>query len=204
MSDVLSLCDHSGAWSKPWLDAGYTVRRIDLQDGENVITLPYLPTPPRVILAAPPCDHLANSGARWWASKGEAALLEAMSVVDACLRMVAIYRPKVWALENPCGRLSRFIGPHAHSFNPCDYGDPYTKRTLLWGEFTMPQKNPVDATEGSKMHLLGQSKARKNLRSKTPGGFAEAFFLANRYQVPTWFRDSKTRLQAGVATAMED
>lgn len=181
MVDVLSLCDHSGVWSEPWVQAGFDVQRIDLQAGTDVRTLPFIRQAPRVILAAPPCDHFANSGARWWAGKGEKALHEGLALVDACLRLVAIYRPAVWALENPCGRLSRFIGKPAHTFNPSDYGDPYTKRTCLWGEFTMPQKNPVAATEGSKMHFLGQSKQRKNVRSKTPEGFAREFFLANRH-----------------------
>src|SRR5208282_1856863 len=108
------------------------------------------------ILAAPPCDHFAVSGARWWADKGEDAVLAGLAIVDACLRAVAIYRPEWWALENPVGRLNRWLGPPAWSFDPCDFGDPYTKRTNLWGHFTPPTPlfvaacNPVEATEGSK------------------------------------------------------
>jgi len=101
--------------------------------------------------------------------------------VDACLRAVAIYRPRVWALENPSGRLSHYLGPPTGSFDPADYGDPYTKRTCLWGDFTLPQKNPVEATEGSKMHRVPPGTNRKNIRSETPKGFAEAFFMANRW-----------------------
>lgn len=184
-STVLSLCDHSGAWSEPWLRAGYEVIRIDLQDKKDVRTLSFMKRAPSVILAAPPCDHLAVSGARWWVSKGETALLDALAVVDACLRAVAIYQPDVWALENPAGRLSKYLGPSQHSFNPADYGDPYTKLTCLWGRFTMPQKNPVLATEGSKMHLIGPGPNRKNLRSKTPQGFSEAFYQANHWLTRT-------------------
>jgi hypothetical protein len=172
------------------------VERVDLQSGRDIRTLPFMRQAPSVILAAPPCDHLANSGARWWAAKGEKALLEAMALVDACLRMVAIYRPVVWALENPSGRLSRFIGKPTATFDPCDYGDPYTKRTCLWGEFTMPQKNPVHPTEGSKMHLVGEIPDRKNIRSRTPEGFAEAFFLANRYQVVPWYEPQRNQVVA--------
>lgn len=183
MPEVLSLCDHSGAWSEPWVQAGYDVVRVDLQNGMDIRTLPFYTRGPSVILAAPPCDHFANSGARWWAGKGDKALHEGLALVDACLRLVTLYRPIVWALENPHGRLSRYLGPPAHTFDPCDYGDPYTKRTCLWGHFTLPQKNPVPATEGSKMHLMGQSKNRKNLRSQTPAGFALEFFRANAWQV---------------------
>lgn len=183
MPDVLSLCDYSGVWSAPWEQAGYEVQRIDLQHGGDVRLLERLTRAPSVILAAPPCDHFALSGARWWASKGQPALLEGLSVVDACLRAVAIYDPYIWALENPAGRLSKYLGKATGSFNPADYGDPYTKRTLLWGKFTMPQKNPVPATLGSKMHLVAPGPNRKNIRSETPRGFTEAFFLANRWLI---------------------
>lgn len=183
MPDVLSLCDYSGVWSDPWEKAGYEVQRIDLQHGGDIRLLERFKRPPSVILAAPPCDHLALSGARWWASKGQSALLEGLSVVDACLRAVAVYDPRVWALENPVGRLSRYLGKATASFDPADYGDPYTKRTCLWGKFTMPQKNPVPATLGSKMHFVGPGPNRKNIRSETPQGFAEAFFLANHWLI---------------------
>jgi hypothetical protein len=65
------------------------------------------------------------------------------------------------------------------TFHPSDYGDPYTKKTLLWGEFNHPIKQPVEPTEGSKMHKIGESKARASRRSATPPGFAQAFFEAN-------------------------
>lgn len=132
------------------------------------------------ILAAPPCTHFAGSGARWWAGKGESALLEGLSVVDACLRIVYVCKPMFWVLENPVGRLSQYLGTPRMYFNPCDYGDPYTKKTCLWGEFNEPKRNPVEATEGSKMHLLPPSPDRWRLRSETPQGFASAFFLANQ------------------------
>jgi hypothetical protein len=100
-------------------------------------------------------------------------------VVDACLRAVAIYRPAWWALENPVGKLRRWLGPPRLYFDPCDYGDPYTKRTCLWGNFNAPYKRPIEATEGSKMHLLPPSDDRAMLRSVTPAGFARAFFEVN-------------------------
>lgn len=181
---ILSLCDHSGNWSRPYEEAGYEVLRVDLQDGQDVRLIRHLGRPVHGILAAPPCDHFAASGARWWAAKGEQAVLDGLAVVDACLRAVAIYRPEWWALENPVGRLRHFLGPPAFTFNPCDFGDPYTKRTHLWGHFTPPvpivsaqARRPVAATLGSKMHRMSSS--RKNERSETPAGFARAFHEAN-------------------------
>lgn len=156
------------------------VRVIDLRGGHDVRLFARLPHRVYGILAAPPCTELASSGARWWQGKGEAALLEALAVVDACLRIIAIHRPAWWALENPIGRLARYLGPPRYRFDPCDFGDPYTKRTCLWGQFNVPVRRPVLPTEGSKMHRLSPSPRRAALRSETPRGFAQAFFEANR------------------------
>jgi hypothetical protein len=43
----------------------------------------------------------------------------------------------------------------------------------------MPEKKPIEPTEGSKMHLLPPSKNRADKRSETPKGFARAVFIAN-------------------------
>jgi hypothetical protein len=177
---ILSLFDYSGAWSQPYVDAGYHVIRVDLKHGQDVrlLKLADIPQPVHGILAAPPCDHFAASGARWWEGKGEAALLDGLALVDATLRLVQVLRPEWWALENPVGRLVDYLGEPVMYFDPCDYGDPYTKRTCLWGRFNadMP-RSPVEPTEGSKMHLMSSS--HKEQRSETPGGFARAFFAAN-------------------------
>lgn len=178
---ILDLCGGTGGWSKPYSDAGYNVRVVDIRDHPlNDVRWEAVPEMPvHGILAAPPCTDLASSGARWWTGKGQRALNDALAVADACLRLVALCRPEWWALENPVGRLSRFYGPPQFAFDPCDFGDPYTKRTHLWGSFTIPELSPVAATEGSKMHLLPPSSDRQALRSETPAGFARAFFEVN-------------------------
>lgn len=184
MKTILSLCDYSGVWSRPYEEAGYGVIRVDLQHGQDVRLLKRLAVPIHGILAAPPCTHLARSGAPHWQAKGEAAILEGMAVVDACLRAVAIYRPEWWALENPIGRLKDYLGEPAFKFDPNQFGDPWTKRTWLWGHFTppMPMFCPsavaVPATLGDV--TTRKSSRDRNGRSKTPEGFARAFFEANR------------------------
>ena len=175
---ILDLCGGTGSWAQPYTDAGYEVKRIDIEEGNDVRLLEYTKNV-QGILAAPPCTHLSASGARWWKGKGQEALLEALSVVDACLRIVQVTKPQWWAIENPVGRLRRYLGPPVHIFNPCDYGDPYTKKTLLWGQFNIPEKTPVQPTEGSKLHRLPPTPDRWKLRSQTPQGFAKAFFKAN-------------------------
>lgn len=185
MPTVLSLCDFSGAWSEPYREAGYDVVRVDLKHGDDVRLLEHLGHPVHGILAAPPCTAFAGSGAQYWPAKDESGeTLAGLALVDACLRAVALYRPTWWALENPVGRLRRWLGPPRLMFDPCDYGDPYTKKTLLWGEFTEPLQQRVDpervCSQGSwLMQLGGKSERTKELRSQTPAGFARAFFEAN-------------------------
>jgi len=179
---ILSLFDYSGIWCQPYREAGYHVIQVDIKHGLDVrlLTLEQIPQPVHGILAAPPCTEFASSGARWWKDKEHTALLEGLSLVDATLRIVTLTRPVWWVLENPVGRLVHYLGDPSMWFDPCDYGDPYTKKTGLWGDFnTALIKTPVLALEGSKMHRLSPSPDRKRLRSETPSGFARAFFAAN-------------------------
>ena len=90
---ILDLCGGTGSWSKPYVEAGYEVRLVDMKTTGDVRLLEF-PNPVHGILAAPPCTHLSSSGARWWAEKGEEALLESLAVVDAYLRLVVMCRPK--------------------------------------------------------------------------------------------------------------
>jgi len=154
------------------------VRIIDIINGDDVRLVKYQKV--YGVLAAPDCTHLASCGAWKWEEKGDEALIEALALVDACLRIAFVSNPVFWCLENPVGRLTKYLGPPVMYFNPCDYGDPYTKKSALWGKFNIPKTNPVEPTEGSKMYLLPPSKDRKALRSITPTGFAKAFFEANR------------------------
>jgi hypothetical protein len=191
---ILFLCEQSGRTASPWRKGGYSTVCIDLAvDGQDVrlVDVRELVSTARRhklrfvgCFAMPPCTHLAGSGARWWAAKGDQALLEALSVSDACIRIAESLRPhglRWFALENPVGRLSRFLGPPRMTFQPCDFGDPYTKRTCLWGwgfETDLP-RTPVAPLDGSRMWRLAPSRDRAMLRSHTPEGFADAFYRAN-------------------------
>lgn len=186
-STILSLCDYTGNMVEPYRRAGYRIVQVDKAlNGQDVRLLKHMPdVKVNGVICQPPCTHLAGSGARWWEAKGETALLEALSIADACLRAVAIYSPRWWVLENPVGRLPDYYGPYSFAFDPCDYGDPYIKRTCLWGKFTPPmplfvgENMAVEPILGSMMHKLPPSPERAALRSVTPKGFANAFFRAN-------------------------
>jgi hypothetical protein len=195
---VLSLFDTTGEWSKPWEEAGYQVYRFDIQDDPefgdvnkfsseffNDLFGAFEGQDVYAILAACPCTDFAVSGARHFAAKdADGRTVESVNLVKQTLATVEYFKPSVWAIENPVGRIEKLTGlpPWRLSFNPNHFGDPYTKKTLLWGRFNADLPiAPVEPTEGSKMHRMygGKSQATKNARSVTPEGFAYAFFEAN-------------------------
>jgi hypothetical protein len=191
---ILSLCDLTGTWSQPYVDAGYDVRRYDIQrDASHDIRLIEFAGKVHGIIAQPPCTQFAVSGARWWAKKAEENpeyLTDALALVDACMRIITVTQPQWWVLENPVGRLRNWIGPARETFQPWEFAmladDPdnesYTKRTCLWGTYATPERAPHPLEDGihkGKMHKLPPSPERANLRSATPQGFARAFFNAN-------------------------
>src|SRR5688572_13348334 len=101
---ILDLCGGTGAWSQPYRDAGYDVDLIDpLHDGGDVRLLQRRAGAFRGILAAPPCTVFSYARNRY--PPTDAELLAALSVVDACHRIVLVQRPAWWALENPRNKL---------------------------------------------------------------------------------------------------
>jgi len=190
---ILSLFDYTGEWPRPYKEAGYHVIQIDIKHGIDILSddkyhvLDGLPKNSRVvgIMMAPPCTDFAGSGARWWPEKdANGTTVASVQLVREGLKTVIFYKPDWWVLENPVGRLPKLVpelGQPTMYFQPCDFGDPYTKKTGLWGTFNIPKKNPVKPTEGSKMwrRYGGKSERTKELRSITPAGFAKAFYRAN-------------------------
>ncbi len=177
---ILDLCGGTGAWSKPYADAGYDVRLVTLPDDVRL----YIP-PDYVygILAAPPCTMFAISGNRW--KRTDEQMQEALSVVDACIRIIYKATPTFWAIENPVGKLIHYLGHWDYTFQPYDYGDPWTKRTCMWGKHNRPVRNPVEPVGTASLspdwvHKLPPSPDRQAKRSITPPGFAKAFFEANQ------------------------
>ncbi len=197
---ILDLCGGSGSWSEPYRKAGYHVTVVDpaaaIKDNQQTVfltvadflkdTRPFVTQKVHGILMAPPCTEFAGSGARWWKSKDPALLADAVRVVRDCLRCVDIFKPHFWCLENPVGRIASCVpelGKWQATFQPTDYGDEYSKRTCLWGNFTVPEKHPVsrnpDPAIGQKIWYAPPGPERQALRSKTPQGFSEAFYKAN-------------------------
>lgn len=198
MSFALFLCNRTENMIRPWLDAGIPCLTVDLRDADRPHPLRThlrqdvqrirVPDRPAFVAAFPPCTDLAVSGARWYRGKGLRALIRALETVEAC-REICEASGAPYMIENPVGTLATYWREPDFSFDPCDYGDPYTKRTLLWtgNGFVMPPvvmpgdlfEAPtwVEPSEGSKMHRMSSSWSDR--RSATPRGFAAAVFRTN-------------------------
>jgi hypothetical protein len=144
------------------------------------------------VLAAVPCTDFAVSGARWFADKdasGQTA--KSVEIVWQTLRIIDICMPDFWVIENPISRIHKLVpelGNPVMYFQPNEFGELYTKKTALYGEFnTNMKRDLVLPLEGSKMHSKygGKSEKTKAARSETPMGFAYAFFEANKDCVST-------------------
>lgn len=205
---VLCLCDLTGTFAAPWLEAGYSAVLIDPQHPVGVTvdgpvtrighTIDHPSTwaflrllQGRVAFTAafPPCTDLAVSGARWFGAKGDANPAfqhRAMSVVHQC-HTIAQMMGAPWFIENPVSQISTFWRKPDYSFHPHDFtglceGDNYTKKTMLWagGGFVMPK--PFRANLGEpddRIHKAPPGEGRANFRSATPRGFARAVFHSN-------------------------
>jgi len=130
---VLFLCEESEETAKPWIEGGFSTICVDLSmDGQDVrlirlddILQVIRPGNLKIIgvFAMPDCTHFAASGARWWKQKGELPLLEALSLVDACLRIGLVLQShgiRWCVVENPVGRLSRYLGKPGLTFQPSE------------------------------------------------------------------------------------
>jgi len=131
---ILQLCADTGSDTKPWKDAGYEVILV----GKDIGVENYHP-PKEVygIIANPVC--LEFSTAR---SDGKARNPEAgMKLVKECQRIIKEANPTFWVIENPArGVLNKFLGEPQFTYQPWEYGSPWTKHTALWGKFDIPQK----------------------------------------------------------------
>ncbi|ADX42582.1 hypothetical protein [Tetrasphaera phage TJE1] len=131
-----------------------------------------------------------------------------MRLVRECQRVIQEARPVWWAIENPAtGSLRDFLGPPAMTYQPWEFGSPWTKSTALWGTFVVPKKIYTDWEAVPKLGLYARPGRKKpnlaflhksalalipefwwaaayirtdaDLRSMCSQGFAQAFKAAN-------------------------
>lgn len=199
---ILDLCGGTGSWSRYYKAAGYDVRVITLPEYDVLTYQP--PEHVHGILAAPPCTEFSILNCRAEARERKPA--EGLKIVMACLRIIGECSPKWWAMENPVGHLREYMGKPSMTFQPWEYGDPWTKRTDIWGNFTPPEKlytrwdevpdklplytrpgrgKPNFAYLHKSAHPLipqlawADPQTDAEFRAITPPGFAKAFFEVN-------------------------
>lgn len=133
-----------------------------------------------MIIAFPPCTHLAVSGAAWFEEKRKDGRQQ--QGIDFFMRFVAADCDKV-AIENPISIMSTVYRKPDQIVQPWQFGHPETKATCLWLKGLpplMPTKNvkkEMDALPKNKrerLHYLPPSPDRARIRSKTFPGIAEA------------------------------
>ena len=182
---VLIACEFSG-----------TVRDAFTQRGHDAVSCDLLPTERLgehyqgdvmdilgdgwdLLIAHPPCTHLAVSGARWfkYKQKEQAEALEFVrQLLDADI-------PRI-ALENPVSIISTRIRKPEQIIQPWMFGHAESKKTCLWLK-GLPLLKPTNELElpdcgywlnqtPSGQNKLAPSADRWKLRSKTYQGIADA------------------------------
>ena len=123
-----------------------------------------------LMIAHPPCTHLAVSGARWFKDK-MAEQAEALDFVRLLLN-APIQRI---ALENPISVISSKIRKPDQIIQPWQYGHGEVKATCLWLS-GLPKLIPTDIVDGrvARVHRMPPGPDRWKERSRTMPGIAKA------------------------------
>ena len=184
---VLVACEFSGAVRRAFRARGHDAWSCDLLPAEddspyhhqrdvrhfvdsNRILLAVEPYD--LLIAHPPCTHLAVSGARHFAAKQasgvqQEALEFVQMLLDAPIPMIA--------LENPISIISSRIRKPDQIIQPWQFGHGETKATCLWLK-NLPKLVPTNIVEGreARVHRMPPGPDRWKERSRTFEGIAEA------------------------------
>jgi hypothetical protein len=139
-----------------------------------------------LMVAHPPCTHLAVSGARWFHMKQaeqQAALVFVQRLMEAPIDQIVI--------ENPISIISSKIRKPDQIIHPWMFGHGETKATCLWLK-NLPLLKPTDIVKGRepKVHYLPPSKDRWKLRSLTYQGIADA--MGSQWSNPSTLQNITT------------
>lgn len=123
-----------------------------------------------LMVAHPPCTHLAVSGAKWFKNK----VVEQADALDFVRRLLDAPIARI-ALENPVSVISTRIRKPDQIIQPWMFGHGETKKTCLWLK-GLPKLVATDVVDGreARVHRLPPSPDRWKLRSTTYRGIADA------------------------------
>lgn len=173
---VLVACEFSGVVRDAFAGFGHDAWSCDLLESERYgkhiqgDVLPLLRDGWDLMIAHPPCTHLAVSGARWFGEKREEQA-ESLGFVRALL---AAPIPCI-ALENPVSVISSAIRKPDQIVQPWMFGHGQVKATCLWLK-NLPLLKPTNIVEGRepKVHFESPRPDRWKRRSRTIEGLAYA------------------------------
>ena len=125
-----------------------------------------------MILAFPPCTHLAVSGARYFEQKRKDGRQQAG--IDFFMRFANADCPKI-AIENPVGIMSSVWRKPDQIIQPWQFGHGETKKTCLWLK-GIPLLVPTNIVDGREQRIwkMPPSEDRAKNRAKTFPGIARA------------------------------
>ena len=134
-----------------------------------------------MIIAFPPCTHLASSGARWFEQKRKDGRQQ--QGIDFFMLFTDSDCQKV-AIENPVGVMSTYYREPDQIINPFEFGDLFEKRTCLWLK-GIPLLKPTNIVTPPPRQVLSSGKTmpfwysncggnRAKARAKTFPGIARA------------------------------
>jgi hypothetical protein len=123
-----------------------------------------------LMIAHPPCTHLATSGARHFHRKRQ----EQEQALDFVRLLMAAPIPR-WCIENPVSVISTAIAPPSQIIQPWQFGHGETKTTCLWLR-NLPRLRPTNCVDGreGRVWLMPPSPDRWRERSRTYEGVADA------------------------------
>lgn len=173
---VLVACEYSGTVRESFKALGHDAWSCDLlpteipgqhiqDDVRNVLDFGW-----DLMIAHPPCTHLAVSGARWFPEKRheqEQALEFVRLLMNAPIDRIAI--------ENPVSIISSYIRPPEQIIQPYMFGHGEMKTTCLWLK-NLPHLIPTNYVTGREQRIwkLPPSDNRWLERSRTFQGIADA------------------------------
>lgn len=173
---VLVACEFSGIVREAFIAKGHEAVSCDLMDtdidGPHIKddVMRHLDDGWDMMVAFPPCTHLAVSGARWWWYK-EKEQVEAQKFVwdlmNAPIKKICI--------ENPVGIISRNIRQPDQIIQPWMFGHGETKATCLWLD-GLAKLIPTDVVNGreARVHRMPPGPNRAKERGRTYEGIARA------------------------------
>ncbi len=175
---VLVACEFSGIVRDAFIAAGHDAVSCDLLPSErpgphivdDVVMQAYFRGPWDLMVAFPPCTHLAVSGARWFKEK----LFEQALAVGFVRELMGAPIDRI-AIENPIGVLSTRIAKPDQIIQPWMFGHGETKATCLWLK-NLPKLIPTDIVDGRtpRVHHASPGPDRWKERSRTLPGIAAA------------------------------